>query len=72
MGGQLHVGTGVYPAIKEGRNKINGSAGIEGPVVIGPPDTYSSTKATLMVGPLSNDDKDCPKSVDHSLNVTGP
>ena len=29
VGGQLHVGTGVYPAIKEGRNKINGSAGIE-------------------------------------------
>ena len=71
VGGQVHVGTGVYPAIKEGRNKINGSAAIEGPVVVGPPDTYSSTKATLMVGPLSNSDPDCP-SAKHALMVTGP
>ena len=70
IGGQLHVGTGVYPAIKEGRNKINGSAAIEGPMVVGPPDTYSSPKATLMVGPLSNDDPDCP-SVDHTLLISG-
>ena len=71
VGGQLHVGTGVYPAIKEGKNKINGSAALEGPVVVGPPDTYSSTEATLMVGPLSNDDPDCP-SAKHALKVTGP
>ena len=70
IGGQLHVGTGVYPAIKEGRRKINGSAALEGPVVVGPPSTYSSTEATLMVGPLSNDDPDCPKAK-HSLKVTG-
>ena len=30
IGGQLKVGTGVCPAIKEGRQKINGSALIEG------------------------------------------
>ena len=71
IGGQLHVGTGSYAAIKEGRNKINGSAGIEGPVVVGPPDTYGSTEATLMVGPLSNSDPDCP-SAKHALKVTGP
>ena len=71
IGGQLHVGTGVYPAIKEGRNKINGSAALEGPVVVGPPKTYGSTEATLMVGPLSNDDPDCP-SAPHALKVTGP
>ena len=71
IGGQLHVGTGVYPAIKEGKNKINGSAGIEGPVVVGPPNTYSSTEATLMVGPLSNDDPDC-GSAKHALKVSGP
>ncbi len=71
IGGQLHIGRGVYPAIKEGRRKINGSAGIEGPVVVGPPNTYSSTEATLMVGPLSNDDPDCP-SAKHALKVTGP
>ena len=71
VGGQLHVGTGVYPAIKEGKNKINGSAALEGPVVVGPPDTYGSTEATLMVGPLSNSDPDCP-SAKHALKVTGP
>ena len=70
IGGQLHVGTGSYAAIKEGRKKINGSAALEGPVVVGPPDTYSSTEATLMVGPLSNDDPDCP-SAKHALKVTG-
>ena len=71
IGGQLHVGNGIYPAIKEGRNKINGSAGIEGPVVVGPPSTYGSTEATLMVGPLSNSDPDCPSAA-HALKVTGP
>ena len=71
IGGQLHVGTGVYPAIKEGKNKINGSAALEGPVVVGPPNTYGSTEATLMVGPLSNSDPDCP-SAKHALKVTGP
>jgi len=71
IGGQLKVGTGIYPAIKEGRNKINGSAALEGPVVVGPPNTYGSTEATLMVGPLSNDDPDCP-SAPHALKVTGP
>ena len=44
VGGQLKVGSGVYPAIKEGRNKINGSAGIEGPVVIGDPSTWSNIR----------------------------
>ena len=71
VGGQLHVGTGVYPAIKEGKNKINGSAALEGPVGVGPPNTYGSTEATLMVGPLSNSDPDCP-SAKHALKVTGP
>ena len=59
IGGQLHVGTGVYPAIKEGRRKINGSAGIEGPVVIGDPATYTTNRATLMLAPNTNDDPDC-------------
>ena len=71
VGGQLQVGSGVPKAIGQGRNKINGSAHLEGPVVVGPPDTYSSASATLMVGPLSNDDPDCP-SVPHALMVTGP
>ena len=29
IGGQLKVGTGIFPAIGEGVSKINGSAGIE-------------------------------------------
>ena len=35
VGGQLKVGSGVCPAIGEGITKINGSAGLEGPVVVG-------------------------------------
>ena len=35
IGGQLIIGTGVYRAIKSGWRRINGSAGIEGPVVVG-------------------------------------
>ena len=37
VGGQLKVGTGVVPAIKEGDTKINGSMFAEGPVVFGAP-----------------------------------
>ncbi len=71
IGGQLHVGTGIYPAIKEGRNKINGSAAVEGPMVVGPPDAYGSTEATLMVGGLTNDDPDC-SSAKHTVKIKGP
>ena len=35
VGGQIKVGTGIFPAIGEGVTRVNGSAGIEGPVVIG-------------------------------------
>ena len=35
VGGQFRVGTGLCPPIKEGDPKINGSAHMEGPVVIG-------------------------------------
>ena len=70
-GGQLQVGAGKVAAIGIGNNKINGSAHVEGPMVVGPPEEYSSATATMMVGPLSNDDPDCP-SVSHALMVTGP
>ncbi len=59
IGGQLKVGTGICPAIKEGNSKINGSALLEGPVVMGEPAAYTDTAATLMLAPLTNDDKDC-------------
>lgn len=71
VGGQLQVGTGVVPAIKQGKEKINGSAHIEGPMVVGPPDAYSTAEATLMVGPLSNDDPDC-STAPHVVKIKGP
>ncbi len=35
IGGQLRVGTGICPPIKEGDYKINGTAHVEGPMVVG-------------------------------------
>jgi len=58
VGGQLKVGTGICPAIGEGLTKINGSAGIEGPVVVGFPMSFPMTMGTLMAGPLMNMDPD--------------
>ena len=71
IGGQLRVGTGVYRAIKEGWQRINGSAAIEGPVVLGDQEEFGKNEATLMVGKNSNKDIDCimPRSV---LGVSGP
>jgi hypothetical protein len=58
VGGQLKVGTGIAPAIKEGDQKINGSMFAEGPVVFGSPTEFPTAYATLMVGPLTNSDPD--------------
>ena len=71
IGGQLRVGTGVYRAIKEGWQRINGSAAIEGPVVLGDQEEFGKNEATLMVGKNSNKDIDCimPRS---ALGVSGP
>ena len=70
IGGQLKVGTGVCAAIKEGRQKINGSMLAEGPVVFGSPTAFGAQEATLMVGPCSNEDLDStmPES---SLGISG-
>ena len=70
IGGQLIVGTGVYRAIKAGWKRINGSAGIEGPVVIGNQEVFPRNEATLMVGPTTNDDDDCFPATS-SLGVMG-
>ena len=40
-------------------------------MVVGPPQAYPAATATMMVGPLGNDDPDCP-AVPHSLMVSGP
>ena len=70
VGGQLRVGTGIVPAIKEGDEKINGSMHAEGPVVFGDPVAFDDNVATLMVGRTKNDDKDCVPA-DRSLYVKG-
>ena len=70
IGGQLIVGTGVYRAIKAGWRRINGSAGIEGPVVIGNQEIFPKNEATLMVGPTTNDDDECFPATS-SLGVMG-
>ena len=55
-GGQLKVGTGIFPAIGEGVSRINGSAGMEGPIVMGNPTTFPFPYATVNIAPLSNSD----------------
>ena len=67
VGGQLRVGTGICNPIKEGDHKINGSAHIEGPMVIGEGTSVGGIKlgakdaapANLMVTRCYNDDRDC-------------
>ena len=70
IGGQLIVGTGVFRAIKSGWRRINGSAGIEGPVVIGNQEVFPLNEATLMVGPTTNDDDECVPATS-SVGVSG-
>ena len=60
VGGQLKVGTGIAPACGEGPLKMNGSAMIEGPVVIGQPSHFPTPYATLNVAPLVNSDAPSP------------
>ena len=69
-GGQLQVGTGIVPAIKQGDEKINGSMHAEGPAVFGGPTEFPDNFATLMVGRTKNDDKDCVPA-NRSLYVKG-
>ena len=59
IGGQLKVGQSIVPAIKEGSSKINGSAFVEGPMVVGAGVHFPTPYATMMVGPLANADPDC-------------
>ena len=70
VGGQLKVGTGVVPAIKEGDQRINGSMYSEGPVVFGGQTEFAEEVSTLMVARTKNSDKDCKKGP-RSLYVKG-
>ena len=74
VGGQIRIGTGLVPAIKEGDEKINGSMHAEGPVVFGTPNEegggFGDNVATLMIARTTNDDADCTPA-DRSLWVKG-
>ena len=82
VGGQIKVGTGIAPACGEGPTKVNGSAMIEGPVVIGNPTTFPWPYGALNVGPLTNEDNLVPPIVPggmcyginnpYSFAVSGP
>tara|TARA_B100000287_G_scaffold432624_1_gene492374 strand:- start:532 stop:1299 length:768 start_codon:yes stop_codon:yes gene_type:complete len=70
VGKALRVGVGICPALKEGDEEICGGAAIEGPVVIGDFSQFDHAGATLMVGALVNDDKDCPHPT-KALGISG-
>ena len=71
VGGQLKVGTGINGAIQEGAEKINGSALVEGPMVIGSPAAFDEIEGTLMVGPISNNDPNMPEDTSPYKTVLG-
>ena len=83
IGGQIKVGTGIFPAIGEGVSRVNGSAGMEGPVVIGNPTQFPIPFGTVNIGPLTNSDNLIPPFIPglfcyglpsnpFSLAVSGP
>ena len=83
IGGQMKCGTGIFPAIGEGIARVNGSAGIEGPVVIGNPTQFPIPFGTVNIGPLTNSDNLIPPFIPglfcyglpsnpFSLAVSGP
>ena len=70
VGGQLRVGTGICPPIKEGDTRINGSMMCEGPAVFGGTTEFPGNSATIMIGRTRNNDVDCTPA-DHSLHIKG-
>ena len=70
VGGQIRIGTGLCPPIKEGDTRINGSMLCEGPGVFGGPTEFPGNSATIMIGRTRNSDPDCTPA-DHSLHVKG-
>jgi hypothetical protein len=83
IGGQMKCGTGIFPAIGEGITRVNGSAGIEGPVVMGNPTQFPIPFGTVNIGPLTNSDNLIPPFIPgifcyglpsnpFSLAVSGP
>lgn len=60
VGGQLMVGSGQPGMMGVGKNKINGSAFVEGPMQVGSAGEYSGVNATLMVGQTFNSESKSP------------
>lgn len=56
VGGQFICGAGIPKALGIGKNKINGSGFVEGPMQVGAAGEHSTPKASLMVGQLRNPD----------------
>lgn len=56
VGGQFVCGAGLPKALGVGKDKINGSAYVEGPLQTGEAAAHNTAKASLMVGPLKNSD----------------
>ena len=87
VGGQIRIGTGLCPPIKEGDFKINGTGSAQGPFVIGDgtkiklgavggdPDSEDKTgaaPANLMVTRCYNNDRDCfTAAIKRSLQTEG-
>ena len=87
VGGQIRIGTGLCPPIKEGDYRINGSGSAQGPFVFGDgtkiklgavggdPDSEDKTgaaPANLMVTRCYNGDKDCfTPAIKRSLQTEG-
>ena len=87
VGGQIRIGTGLCPPIKEGDFRINGTGSAQGPFVIGDgtkiklgavggdPDSEDKTgaaPANLMVTRCYNNDRDCfTAAIKRSLQTEG-
>ena len=87
VGGQIRIGTGLCPPIKEGDFRINGTGSAQGPFVIGDgtkiklgavggdPDSEDKTgapPANVMITRCYNDDRDCfTAAIKRSLQTEG-
>lgn len=67
VGKRLFVGEGSPIPLGIGPTEIRGSAFIEGPMIIGKPETFPNIWATLMVGPPTNPDMIIPPMVRGTL-----
>lgn len=67
VGKRLFVGEGSPIPLGIGPTEIRGSAFIEGPMIVGTPETFPNIWATLMVGPPTNPDMIIPPIIPGTL-----